>query len=362
MRIDHHSWWSGCGRRVAASVGIAAAVAAGAPVAAEARGAIAPQNNAAPTVIGAPRENNTLTAGNGTWTNAPTMFTYQWQLCGGDGSGCADIAGATTRAYGVKSGDVDHTLRVAVTAANADGQATADSATTSVVSGAKAPTSTAPPTITGTPKVGEALTASNGTWTGGVQSFAYQWQQCDSAGANCASIADATSRSYGVRTVDVGKTIRVLVTAKNAVDSTTTPSAATTVVAGIATTTTATTATTTTTTATTTTTPAPPPVRRNRAPAMSFVSLKRFGPRAYVRFRTCDDSARPITVIASDLKARVRVARHRFTVAGRPCVIRARSWRIPARFRTHGRYTVTLRAVDRSGASSRTVGRSLHFR
>ena len=62
MRIDHHSWWSGCGRRVAASVGIAAAVAAGAPVAAEARGAIAPQNSAAPTVIGAPRENNTLTA------------------------------------------------------------------------------------------------------------------------------------------------------------------------------------------------------------------------------------------------------------------------------------------------------------
>ena len=146
-------------------------------------------------------------------------------------------------------------------------------------------------------------------------SFTYQWQQCDSAGANCTSIADATSRSYGVRTVDVGKTIRVLVTAKNAVDSTTAPSAATAVVAGIATTTTATT---TTTEATTTTTPAPPPVRRNRAPAISFVSLKRFGARAYVRFRTCDDSARPIAVIASDVKARVRVARHRFTVAGRP--------------------------------------------
>ena len=82
MRIDHRSWWGGCGRTVAASVGIAAAVAAGAPAAAEARGAIAPQNSAAPTVIGAPRENNTLTAGNGTWTNAPTTFTYQWQLCG----------------------------------------------------------------------------------------------------------------------------------------------------------------------------------------------------------------------------------------------------------------------------------------
>src|SRR5258708_39706054 len=96
--------------------------------AAAARTAAAPRNTSIPTITGTAREGNTLTAHNGGWANSPTSFAYQWQRCAPDGSGCADIAGATKQTYTLASADVDHTVRVRVTASNADGQAAANSA------------------------------------------------------------------------------------------------------------------------------------------------------------------------------------------------------------------------------------------
>ena len=42
---------------------------------------------------------------------------------------------------------------------------------------AAVPQNTAKPSVTGDAVVGEELTASNGTWTGGVDSYSYQWQR-----------------------------------------------------------------------------------------------------------------------------------------------------------------------------------------
>ena len=351
MSIDHHSPRRWSGWRAIASLAAILAIAAIAASAVLARTSAAPQNTSPPTISGSAREGNTLTANNGTWSNAPTAFAYQWQQCNASGASCSDISGATAKTYSLKSGDVDHTVRVTVTASNADGQSSANSNTTPVVSSSKGPVNTAPPTISGTPKVGEELSASTGTWTGGVQSYSYQWQRCDSGGASCTAVTDATSRTYGVRTVDVGNTLRVQVTAKNASDSTTATSAPTAVVtaAGGGTTTVTTTTSTTTTAA------------GNRAPTISFVSLKRVGIRAYARFRTCDDSPKAITVIERDTKAHVAAYTRRFSIAPVPCATHSKNWVLPARFR-HGRYTATLRAVDKSGASSRTVSRSLTFK
>jgi hypothetical protein len=79
-----------------------------------------------------------------------------------------------------------------------------------------APQNTAAPTIGGTAEVGQTLTANNGTWSSDTTpTFAYQWQSCDTQGNNCASIAGATSQTYTVRSTDVGKTLRVVVTATN---------------------------------------------------------------------------------------------------------------------------------------------------
>ena len=44
------------------------------------------------------------------------------------------------------------------------------------------------PTISGTARVGERLTGEHGDWSGGVTSYAYQWQRCNAAGASCVNI------------------------------------------------------------------------------------------------------------------------------------------------------------------------------
>lgn len=78
------------------------------------------------------------------------------------------------------------------------------------------PSNTSPPTISGTPQEGQTLTASTGTWTGQPTHFDYQWQRCDSAGSNCSLISGATSQAYTLVSADVGRRIRVVVTARNA--------------------------------------------------------------------------------------------------------------------------------------------------
>ena len=82
--------------------------------------------------------------------------------------------------------------------------------------GAAPPANTAAPTVTGTPKVGEVLTAQNGTWANNPTAFQYQWQRCNAAGVACANIGTATLKTYTVATPDSGRTLRVRVTAVNA--------------------------------------------------------------------------------------------------------------------------------------------------
>src|SRR3954469_19894830 len=94
--------------------------------------AAAPANTTAPAVTGTPKVGQTLSVSNGTWTNSPTSYTYQWQRCTSSTS-CTNIAGATQKTYVVRSADAGRTLRAVVTAANADGSSTANSNQTSTV-------------------------------------------------------------------------------------------------------------------------------------------------------------------------------------------------------------------------------------
>ena len=309
---------------------------------AAARTAAVPQNTSPPTISGTAREGNTLTAHNGSWSNAPTSFAYQWQRCGADGTGCADITGAMNQTYTLTSADADHTVRVQVTAKNADGQSTANSAPTAVVSSRSAPTNTAKPTISGTPRVGEELSASNGTWSGGATSFTYQWQRCSSS-TTCSNVDGATARTYGVRSADVGDTLRVAVTAHNASGSTATAySDQTATVTGN------------TTTVVTT-------VRGNHAPSLTFLSLRRVGTLVYSRFRVCDDSTARVNVTERDTKPGVLAYTRHFLVHAKPCATYSRHWGLAARFR-HGTYTAKLQARDRQGATSPVRSKTLHFR
>jgi hypothetical protein len=99
-----------------------------------------------------------------------------------------------------------------------------------------APSNTAQPTISGTPSLGQTLTAGPGTWTGSP-TFAYQWVRCPASGSaadgsDCATIGGASTTAYIVSAGDVGSRLRVRVTASNADGSTTVASNATDVVSG----------------------------------------------------------------------------------------------------------------------------------
>jgi hypothetical protein len=88
----------------------------------------APVNTAVPTISGTVAIGSTLTSTTGTWTGAPTpTYAYEWQ------QGTTPISGATASTYVIQAADAGFTLRCVVTATNAGGSASANSADTVAV-------------------------------------------------------------------------------------------------------------------------------------------------------------------------------------------------------------------------------------
>lgn len=291
--------------------------------------AAAPVNIDPPTITGTARVGEALQANRGTWQNSPTSYRYRWLRCNALGNSCVLLA-ADGPSYRLGQDDVGRTLRVRVTAVNADGSTNARSEQSDVVQSNAAPlNNTARPTITGEARVGQELTATEGTWTGNPTSFAFQWQRCDIDAITCLDVTGATGRSYGVRLTDLGYRLRVQVTARKDGRSGVATSALTAVVEP--------------------TTPI-----TNARPTLRILKVTFLGARIYVRFRVCDDQPRNLGILVRETRPGVRLSLKRFAtrVPPRPCGAYTRSWLPAQRFRGPGRYTVTLRAQDASGRTS----------
>lgn len=219
-------------------------------------GAEFPYMNTGPSITGTPQEGQTLNGHNGLWlyTNGlkcesnECKYTYTWQRCNPDVSGCADIPGATGFTYLLTAEDVGKRIRFVEwvfkhdcgewnyqlgTQECHDVTRNGVSSPTEVVAPKPviAPQSATPPTLSGVAMEDEVLRARGGTWNG-QQPIAvrFQWQRCNAQGQSCGEIAGATAATYRLTSADVGSRIRVAEVASNAGGSATAVSAPTVVV------------------------------------------------------------------------------------------------------------------------------------
>ena len=91
-------------------------------------------SSAAPTISGQAQQGQTLSVDEGSWTGAPSSFSYVWARCDSTGSTCTPIDGATDKTYTLTSADSGSTVRVTVTGANTVSSQQAVSAVTAAVS------------------------------------------------------------------------------------------------------------------------------------------------------------------------------------------------------------------------------------
>jgi hypothetical protein len=195
---------------------------------------ILPKNSTLPSISGMLQEGQLLNVTPGSWSGSePISYEYQWQLCNALGKACEEIKGATGTSLKLAVGDIGKTLEVVVTAKNVAGSSAVTSSVTGLIEGIL-PKNTSLPTIGGLLKSGQLLSASPGSWTGSEPiEYTYQWQLCGVLGNSCANIAKATSSSFLLGLLDVGNTLRVIVTASNVAGSTAADSAVSGLIAGL---------------------------------------------------------------------------------------------------------------------------------
>jgi hypothetical protein len=169
-----------------------------------------------PLITGLLRESETLTGWEGEWWGTPPFsFTYAWGRCDANYTRCDLIPGANAKTYTLTLADVGYHVYLRVTATNGGGSGSEYSDPTGLIRAA-GPLNTALPLVSGTPTVGESLTASDGSWSGAQPiRFAYQWQACDAAGTACVDLQGPGLSFIELQPAHLGKRLRVVVTATN---------------------------------------------------------------------------------------------------------------------------------------------------
>ena len=173
-----------------------------------------PVNNTLPVISGTTTLGSVLTTTNGTWTNSPTSFAYQWKRGG------SPIYSATTSTYTLVTADSLANITCEVTATNVVGSTPATS--NIITAGNYGPINIIAPTITplsyADAIVGDPLTTTDGAWSGtGMITYTYQWYRQPDLGGTNDPIVGATSNSYTPLFADADYLVSCVVTATDAV-------------------------------------------------------------------------------------------------------------------------------------------------
>ena len=162
-----------------------------------------------PAIAGRAQVGNSLTVSVPAWGPTPVALAYQWSRSG------TDVPGATTSSYVLAAADAGQTVTVTVTGTRAGYLTTSATSepTSKVLAGALVPTPT--PTLSGTAKVGYALTATPGTWGPAPVVLTYRWYRVSSTGVVTA-ITGATASKYVMTASDKAYRVKVTVTGSKA--------------------------------------------------------------------------------------------------------------------------------------------------
>lgn len=182
--------------------------------------ALLPPSHGSALLSGVMRSGEELRVEDASFDGTPPFdLAYTWLRC--SSGACDPIDGADGDTYVLSDEDVGQTIRARVVAANSAGSSAAEAARAD--GGDGEPVSAAPPrsvTAPGAPAgertVGRTLVADDGEWAGTrPMTFSYVWQRCSGASGACVAIPGAVGRSYVLDGADLGRAIRVLVSARN---------------------------------------------------------------------------------------------------------------------------------------------------
>ena len=154
-----------------------------------------------------------------THTGKPTVtISRQWLRCDdGTLASCSSISGATQSEYKLVTADIGKQIRLRATASNSAGPDATDTSDPTQVIAANPPSVTTPPAVSGAATHGTTLNSTQGSF-GGEQPITVlgrAWARCSGTTvASCSTIPGATGATYTLGSADVGKRIRIAVTAE----------------------------------------------------------------------------------------------------------------------------------------------------
>lgn len=167
---------------------------------------LVPQNITIPTITGTGAAGSTLTCSNGTWSGYPASLTFTRQWYADD----VALSGETAATLLLTAYLAGKLITCEVVATNATGDSIPVETSNAVGPITSAPFFDAAPIITGTPAVGETLTATTPDLYGyPVPTKSYEWRE------NGLALSGETGSTFTLGAAQEGDTITVAVTATN---------------------------------------------------------------------------------------------------------------------------------------------------